>query len=725
MKQNGAGFEVTDRDPLISNVLVTDVEVGPDCRVYISDWVDGWAMPGKGRLYRVYDDGLSRSPLALETKKIIAEGMDKRSPDELAKLLAHPDQRVRQEAQFALADRAAVPVLAQVAQKNSAPLARLHAVWGLGQIAAKGTTSALDPVLALLSDNDAEVVAQAAKILGDARSSRAYDGLVRLLPNTQNPRGQFFAALGLGKLGQKSAVKPIYDLLRNNADRDVFLRHAGVMGLVWINDVDAILAAAKDNSAAVRMASLLALRRLERPEVANFLKDAEPKIVLEAARAINDASIFSGLPQLAQLVAKDGTLSRSAPSAASHRAPELELPLWRRVINANFRLGQSDNATALARLVAQKDNPLAARAEAMQQLGEWAKPSGRDTLTGLWRPLSPRDPKIAADALRPVIAGILKDAPNDVRLQAAESVGKLGVKEAGGALFELVSDKNISAMVRVEALRALAALIDKKLADAIKIAAADSNESLRVEAVNLQARLKPANATDKLVAVLERGTVGEQQNALTTLGTVEGSEAERILGEWLDKMMAGKVPPALQVDLLEAAGKRPAPAIKDRLKKYQESLPKTDDLAPYRIALVGGNAAEGKKIFFEKPEASCVRCHKVGEEGGEVGPVLTGVASRNPREYLLESVVFPNKQIAKGFETLIVSLKNGTAYAGIVKSEDDKELVLNSPEEGLVKIKKADIEKRDTGLSGMPEGLGEVLSKRDLRDLIEFLGSQK
>jgi len=42
----------------------------------------------------------------------------------------------------------------------------------------------------------------------------------------------------------------------------------------------------------------------------------------------------------------------------------------------------------------------------------------------------------------------------------------------------------------------------------------------------------------------------------------------------------------------------------------------------------------------------------------------------------------------------------------------------------LVKIKKSNIEKRDGGLSGMPDGMGEILSKRDLRNLVEFLASQ-
>ena len=120
-----------------------------------------------------------------------------------------------------------------------------------------------------------------------------------------------------------------------------------------------------------------------------------------------------------------------------------------------------------------------------------------------------------------------------------------------------------------------------------------------------------------------------------------------------------------------------------------------------------------------------MRCHKINGEGGEVGPNLDGIGTRQTREYILDAILYPNKQIAAGFETLLVSLKNGTAYAGILKSEDANDLVLNSPEDGIVKIKKMEIQSREKGLSSMPESMGAVLSKPDLRNLVEYLANSK
>jgi len=69
----------------------------------------------------------------------MAEGFAKRLTDELVKLLAHKDMRVRLEAQYALADKgaASVATLKGVAKEDKAQLARIHAIWGLGQIGPK------------------------------------------------------------------------------------------------------------------------------------------------------------------------------------------------------------------------------------------------------------------------------------------------------------------------------------------------------------------------------------------------------------------------------------------------------------------------------------------------------------------------------------------------------------------------------------------------------------
>jgi len=226
---------------------------------------------------------------------------------------------------------------------------------------------------------------------------------------------------------------------------------------------------------------------------------------------------------------------------------------------------------------------------------------------------------------------------------------------------------------------------------------------------------------------VEHGTVAEQQDALAAIGTIEGESADGLFVVWLNRLIEGNIPKEIQFDLLEAARKRKgSPTIQAELKQYEAGRPKNDALAGYRESLFGGDAAAGKKIFTERPEASCVRCHKVHGEGGNAGPDLTGLITRHDREYILESILFPDKNIAPGYESLVVEMNDGQTYAGIAQSQTDDELTLLSSEDhAVVKIKKNRIKRQVKGQSPMPPGMGSILSKQDLRNLVEFLASTK
>ena len=196
--------------------------------------------------------------------------------------------------------------LARVAASSGDLLARLHAIWGLGQlgrIQLDGKQLGLWDVLGpLLDDRQAEVRAQAARVLGEVREPKAFDGLVARLDDA-SPRVRSFAAIALGKLGRPEAVGPLLAMLRADGGKDAVLRHAAVMGLVGSASMDraALKHAADDASPSARMGVLLAMRRLGDPEIGRFLKDADPRLVLEAARAINDVPIDGAMPALAEL----------------------------------------------------------------------------------------------------------------------------------------------------------------------------------------------------------------------------------------------------------------------------------------------------------------------------------------------------------------------------------------------------------------------------------------
>src|SRR5262249_17974927 len=139
-KPKGAGFEMVDAHEFCWGVLATDVDFGPDCSLYVSDWVNGWEKPNKGRIYKIAYPEAEKDKDAQSVKKLLSEGVKKLPNEELYQLLAHKDQRIRQEAQFALAaqGRPVVDHLGRIAVTGRNQLARIHALWALGQIARAG-----------------------------------------------------------------------------------------------------------------------------------------------------------------------------------------------------------------------------------------------------------------------------------------------------------------------------------------------------------------------------------------------------------------------------------------------------------------------------------------------------------------------------------------------------------------------------------------------------------
>jgi quinoprotein glucose dehydrogenase len=731
LKPKGASFEIVNDQKFLWAIEATDGTWGPDGAFWVFDWVDGWEPVGKGRLYRFYDPAQSQSAVVQSTAKLLKEGFSQRAEKELLGLLGHPNFRVRQNAQFELAGRGEPMIkgLAGVVKFGKTVHARLHAAWALGQVArasratALGARSeALEPLLPLLADADAHLRANAARVLGDARYGRAYEGLVKVTTDA-DPHVRALATIALGHLGRREALPALYAVLRENANQDPHLRHAAVLALSESADVDDLLAAAKDASEGVRMGVLLALRRLERSEISRFLQDDSELLVTEAARAIHDLPISGAMPDLAALIER--------PLNSTNRA------LTRRVINANLRFGTETSAAALARF-ASSDGDEYLRTEALASLGAWPKNSGRDRITGLWRPTAfARDTQVPAAALRPLANTLLGGAPNPVRRAVARAAGELKLESAAPALAEMVVKAQADGPARVAALNALFALGASELSAALEAGAKDADEDVRKTATKLAAQAPPVTAVNRstpsagagddrvarLVAILANGSLSEKQNALATVAGVQGAAADALLGTWLADVVAGKVPVALRLDVLDAAAKRPA--LKEALAKYEASLDPKDELAKWRVCLEGGNLEEGRKIFLERAEVSCVRCHKVRGEGGEVGPELTGLITRKDRAYLLQSIARPNAAIAEGFESALVTLKNGVSYAGVIKSDTADTLELNSPEDGLLQLKKSEIQAREKGLSGMPEGLVDQLSRQDLRNLIEFLASLK
>ena len=723
-KPKGAGFTMSEPKQPIWNILTTDVEFGTDGNLYLLDWVNGWGMTGKGRIFAASMGKNASDPLLAQTKKLIEDGMEKRPLAELTTLMGHADMRVRQEAQFEVAARGDLKALENIAKGGPTPLARIHAIWGLGQIARAKQPAAANVFPALMKDADPEVRAQAAKTACDLpaetlRTAAFFSSLVDCLKDA-SPRVRSFAAITLGRAADQKAVQPLLETLKQNDDTDPVLRHAAAIGLAGCASPAALSACCTSESRGVRLGAVVALRRLKSPELAAFLGDSDPLVIAETARAIHDESVDAALPKLATLASTLAEVCKLP--AGSKEEPGPRDAILRRVLNANFRLGSEAHAKVLADFAAMETGPEVLRVEALQYLATWAKPPRLDRVFGLFRPLPERSETVAASAIRSRIQRILELPGDPVRSAALKLVSQYKIKDCGVNLAAWVSDSKLNASLRGDALNAMAALRDSSLAEAVLAAAADSNEALRKEAIRLQIELRLPGAIEGIQKILATGSVGDKQAAIRALPGLKDPAAGALIESLAQQLLNKKLAEPLQVEVLEALEK--AESLKGRLDSYIASLNSADPLAAYRVALKGGNAEAGHRIFMEKIEASCARCHKVKNEGAEVGPNLTNVASRGDREYLLESIVNPNAKIAQGFETVMITLDDNSLHAGILKGETPTEVSLMPPGGAVETLPKARIKSREFGPSGMPP-LASVLSKRELRDVVEYLSSLK
>jgi len=758
-RARGATFAAGPVEVFFGDLGPSDLDFAPGGGLYVADWFKTFDKTGKGRIYRIRDPQLDNDPLILETREVLRRDMRLLPERHRLDWLGHIDRRVRLKAQFSLAEFRHFRSLRQTALHDDRPLARLHALWAIGQIARSLPVSEfegeLTTLLPLLQDPDPEIRSQAAMLMGEGRLLLAQGDLSHLFKDP-SPRVQYHAIMAYRELfrafssgGHRYSVPfftkvrswwsemvggqpqptgasllwptmELEPLLIRNADPvDPYLRHACVLLLTEMGGTMFPGSSSTFNvhmprflqhtNASVRMAMLQALRRLGDPNIARFLSDPEPHLALEAARAIYDVPIPDALPNLA------AWLTLETPDFSSH--PTWERFILRRVLYANYRLGDAPHAKALVRMASLEGCPLDLRVEALERLADWDKPSARDPVVGLSRPLPDRSPASAADALQPSLLLFQADDNEAVVVAATKAAAALNLSLPDP--LASLQNTSLPAAVRLQSLQLMSRDKDQRLSQAIDAALQDIHPTLRLAGLELLVQHQPENALPVLAHILQTGTVPEKQAALRHLGELDG--AQLLLQSWWDRLLAGDVPRELQLDVLEAVRQRghlPPDALLDN---WENALDPNDPLAPYRISLWGGDPVAGRKVFFERQDAACLRCHKIQGEGGEVGPDLAGIASRKTREYLLESIVIPNKAVAEGFESVIVVTHNGDAYAGVVVKETDQELQINSPEEGVVTVKKADIESREAGLSAMLPELATILGPRDLRDLIAFL----
>lgn len=706
VEQDGASFKMVNDMQIGNGVPIVGINFGPDGALYGVDWGGGYPLNEKGAIWKW--DVKEKHPLRALTAKLLRSDFSKTATNELIATLNHPDQRVRLKAQFELVKRGARKELWKAA-RSGPQLLRIHAIWGLCQFD-RLTKSPKGDILELLSDSDPEIRTQIVRSFGEILSSelalhqapdprdRPFDFLeLEKCLEDGSPRVRFHAAIALGNLGALGSSKALIKMARNIPDEsNTYQRHAAIAGLTGCASSEILAALASEQSELIQKIAVVALRRRADPKVRHFLYSPFKNVVAEAARAIHDDwSIPNAIPALARSLATTKWIKDEG--------------FIKRAINANFHLGTPEAATRVADYTIRAGVPEELRLNALDALRQWSKPGKLDRVVGRYRPLSDRDPAIATNAVYKKLTNLLIDPSQKIQSEAMALARLLRIEIPGEALVAVAKNESSIPALRIEALRALATQKNEKLLACITSAFESKKHSIRIEALKILAKFNPVLALDRVEVVLysNKENTLEKQTALALLGgDLASAKGDSILNLLLNSFE--ECLPSLKLDLTEAAAVR------------QINAPDPD----FTHTLEGGDADRGRNLFMNHIAAQCIRCHKVKDgKGSDIGPNLKS-AGLQERGHHLEAIVDPQKTITEGYGSISLTLKNGQSIAGLFKSEIKGVIEIKDAEGVITKVASENVKERTPVISTMPP-MGAILTKREIRDIIEYLSTLK
>ena len=586
--------------------------------------MDFWSGADKGRIYRIAPN----QPLRKSDLKV---NLGAATGAELVKQLENPNGWNRDTAHRLLLerqDRAAIPLLQDLAQRSEFPQARLHALWLLEAM------SALDPpiVLRALRDPHVGVRANAVRLSEPfLAKSQPVAKAVLAMKNDRDASVQFQATLTLGGMQDPRALQALADIAGQRAGEHWF-RLAILSSvhdtaypffhlLVYRNGFRANPAFFSE------LCSLIGARH-DPAEVARFLRIAQFFVATQPAETA--AALFG----LAKGLKLSGAGNLNVPGAEavlmrflSHPSEQVQSAAWETARYLELRsLIQKASQDALNPFL-----PPARRVNAIRALR-----SGRFPL------------------VLPVLRQILTSrAPPEIEMAAVDSLSAFDDPAAAPELL-----RNWKAYGPETRKRVIAALLHHRDRVHVLLKALQDHR-IETSAVELPVRSRLMQDPDVSIATQARNLFQDQ--------TTDRAKV---------------------------------------VKAYSDVLK------------MSGNVNRGKTVFDE----NCARCHMPRRQGGRVGPDLSGINNKT-REELLTSILNPSYAIEPRFLDYIVNTRDGRIYDGVIASETPGAITLRggSEEGDEVVLRKNIAEIRVSGVSLMPEGLEQGMSKQDLADVIAYL----
>jgi putative heme-binding domain-containing protein len=312
-----------------------------------------------------------------------------------------------------------------------------------------------------------------------------------------------------------------------------------------------------------------------------------------------------------------------------------------------------------------------------------------------------------------------------VRIAAARLAGLWHCEGLRSKLLEFAQSAKGSEALEQAALDGLGALGGPASRKALEqLAGAEHPLGLRQKAVIALATLDTAAAAPRAIALLTAKPAIADPTPVFTALLQRKNGAEALTAALAEKQLPAEVA-RLGLRTVRASG-RDAPALVAALTKTGGLTTGPRVLSPSEMQqLVAdiskhGDPARGEAIYRRK-DLACLKCHAIAGAGGQVGPDLASIGASAPVDYLVESLLQPNKAVKENYHTLVIGTKSGRLFAGIKIRETKSELVLRDAEDREIAIPIKDIEEKSIGSSLMPDGLTDTLTRGEFVDLVRFL----
>jgi len=676
LSEDGAAYASREKPELIKTNHAAfrpiDIKMGPDGAIYIADWYNPIIQHGEvdfrdprrdhthGRIWRVTAKG---RPLVKRPQLVDAATQD------VLDALKAPEDWTRHHAKRVLKERGSKVLPALAAWVSG--LDPKDPEFEHHQLESLWTYQSLDVVephllSTLLNAKDHRVRAAATRVIQywNARLDNPMELLAARVAD-DHPRVRLEAVRALARLPQAHAVEVAMQALDRPVDK--FLDYA-----LWLT--------ARELEPA--WMPVLQAGHLEFAGKTGHL--------LFALQAVGSTAAVKPLVDLIQSgkIARDREESVLALIAAMGNARELGM-VYERVLAA-------DSAGVGAQVIL-----LSALEQATRQRG--IRPAG--------------------DLNR---LGKLLASPNDgVRIVVVRLAGLWHLESLRPQLFEYARATSISPALRLASLEGLAVLGGPASQEEIqKLAGADSPVGVRMAAVRALTALDLSSAARLAVELLTVSSteIDPSEMFASFLERKRGAETllEALAGRKLPADVAkigiravratGRDHPMLVETLTKAGGLTAGPRVLSS-PELQQMISEV---------MKQGDPSRGE-IVFRRKDQICLKCHAIAGAGGQVGPDLASIGASAPLDYLIESILLPNKAVKENYHSMIVATKEGRFLTGIKVRETQTELILRSADDQEIAIPLKMIEDKAMGGSLMPEGLADTLTRTELIDLVRFL----